>query len=125
MKKAAIAALLLASAQSQAACHIASNLEGVAALSLSGFEINDDRVSGSFQLFIEGENASITPSDLFCRALTETLVMCVGGGEYAVLESWALYPSAGKILYTQTRTDFPIAELNGSKLFVGSLTTCQ
>ena len=111
------------SGASSADCFLAHNFEGYAASGLTRNEIKDDKLTGQeFRIVIDGPDSLVEPSDLECSAFTSKMLICLTeGSESLIVETWLIDVDTATVIFTQTRSNMPIAELNGSKLHRGYL----
>lgn len=110
-----------------AECFVVGDLKGYSTRAHEGYEISPDGISsGKFILELNGKSSSITPSDMKCDQVGSATLLCQDvryEGE-TTIETWAVYPGPGKVLYTKSITGY--GAFNGGNLFVGDIKgTCD
>jgi hypothetical protein len=113
--------IMLCSFQSYAVCYVVGDLKGKAVRENDKFEFSPDGFSSQkFILQINGNQSSVTPSDIGCAEVGLNTIMCksITSGVTSV-ELWAVYPESNKAVFSKTRTG--MGGFDGGMLFVGKI----
>jgi hypothetical protein len=110
-----------------AECYVVGDLKGYSTRAHEGYQISEDGISsGKFILELNGKSSSITPNNMKCDQVGSTTLLCqdIRADGETTIETWAVHPSAGKVLFTKSITGY--GAFNGGNLFVGEIKgTCD
>ncbi|WP_417347106.1 hypothetical protein [Ferrimonas sp.] len=103
-------------------CYVVGDFKGHSAFQDEGFGLSKDGISSQkFILELDGENSSVSPSDLSCFQVGLGTLFCVyvGQNKESTVEIWTVYPDDNKVTYSKSRNGFGI--LNSASMFVGNI----
>ena len=104
------------------ACYIASGFQGSSVRQVDNFKLEPGGFTGKeFQLQFNGENSSVSSSDLGCLQVGAYTLLCLNSGieAQAVIETWSVYPSEGVVVHTKIINGH--GKFNGGQVFTGIL----
>src|SRR5690606_1728950 len=117
-----IVALLYSGATpAQPSCWILSELQGVAYFQGDGYAPTADRFSKPMRLTLDGENTSVTGSDVPLRQISEFMAAGYSSGDaFTTVETYQVDPVLGVAIYTKALHGKSIfSNLSGARAFVG------
>ena len=117
-----VIALSLISFHSWADCYVVGDLEGYSTRQAKQFGISTDSLGDQiFIIEIDGENSSVKPDSLQCSQMGTTVLVCVNqkSGGKLWLETWAVHPEDGKVVYTKANHSHDV--FDGANLMVGNI----
>lgn len=103
-------------------CYVAEDLEGYSSRDRNNFKLEEDGLSKqTFNININGEQSSISPSDMKCMqaGLNSLLCLDVKSKGQVVIETWIVYPAQEKVIYTKAVNGYQA--FNGANMFIGNL----
>ena len=121
MKNLLLVATLSISQFAVAECWTVADLQGVSARAAEGYSVAKDGYSGQrFEVTILDQRSSVSPSDMQCRKLSKTSIVCLDStGERSTVETWSVDPQTRTAFHTKARSGF--GALDGANLFVGRI----
>jgi hypothetical protein len=122
MKKYFISLVLFIPALAIADCWSVSDLKGYSVRDAEKYEISNDGFSGqAFELSINKNEGSVSPSNMKCRPTTARSLVCIDQKDgLSTIETWAVSPETGKAFHTKSINGY--GRFDGANLFVGKLS---
>ncbi len=104
-----------------AKCWQATDFKGQSTRAAESYNTSSDGYSGkTFQVVINEDSGSISPSDLACKPTTSNSLICVAiEGQRMVVETWTVDEAAKKVVHTKAISGY--GRYDGGNLFVGRL----
>lgn len=114
--------LFFVSSTLSAECFVVGDLAGYSTRTGSDLEISIDALTDQkFSIEIAGDKSSVTPNSMSCEQMGERILVCAdqkSGGKLS-METWAVYPDEGKIVYTKANHGYSI--FDGANMMVGNI----
>ena len=105
-----------------AECYVVGDLKGYSVRESDNYVISKDGISSQkYIIEINGDNSSVTPNDLECTTAGDNALLCLdkSAGNQTTIETWSVYPSKNKVVYTKTINGYGV--FNGANMFVGNI----
>lgn len=119
--------LLLFTQMAYSECYIADSLKGNSSRAYNQFEITEDGFSGQkFKILLSGDQSKVvnsagTFSEMSCTQIGYNTLVCLPKNRkpsQALIETWSVYPQAGKVVHTKSSSGYLS---DGGNLFIGHL----
>lgn len=112
---------IMFSSLAHSGCWKVGDFSGVSAKAGDSYAIGKDGMSGqSFMIQISGSATAVVPSDLSCKEVSSTSVVCIHSEpNRSVVETWSVDTVKNIAFYTKATSGYAI--FDGPNLFVGRI----
>ncbi|MBV2129022.1 hypothetical protein [Arsukibacterium indicum] len=113
--------ILFLSTSCFAGCWKIGEFSGYSARAGDKYEIKADGLTGrTFMLQIAAEASALVPSDLTCKQVSSTSLVCISSENHkGVVETWSVDPKNGLAFHTKSISGYGM--FDGANLFVGKI----
>jgi len=103
-------------------CYVVGDIKGYSTRSAENFDLSEDAISNqNFIIEIAGDKSTVTPNTMSCTQMGTTVLVCIDqkpGGQMS-LETWAVHPNEGKVVYTKANHGY--GQFDGANLMIGNI----
>lgn len=120
-----VVASAVAAPFAHADCWVVGELAGASINPSEATPTKDGMTGQTFKLTVSGKLAAVSPSDLTCGPIGDSMAVCIGSkGSAWTAETWSVDRQSGRVIHTNNRT--ASGPYSGGRLFVGKvLSRCE